>query len=124
MSWCFVVTLHEADGLLPAHPAAQEQAIAVWEQAQGERAAGRVPSVANFQSLLSKAQAKREGPATPEPAGEAATLRADSTGGLRRCAPNGCLPAEAVPFRDASTIEYPLTSHLTDAVCDWTSSSP
>ena len=64
---------------------AQEQAIAIWEQAQGERAAGRVPSIANFQTLLSAAQAKRVGPATPEPAGEAGSLRVDS--GLRRQEP-------------------------------------
>ncbi len=64
----------------------QEQAIAVWDQASGERAAGRVPSVANFQTLLSAAQAQahREGPATPDQGDEPATVRIDS-GGLRRC---------------------------------------
>ena len=65
----------------------QEQAIAVWDQASCERAAGRVPSIANFQTLLSAAQAQREGPATPEQGEEPATVRIDS-GGLRRCAPN------------------------------------
>ena len=71
------------DGPLSVFTTVQEQAIAIWEQAQGERAAGRVPSIANFQTLLSAAQAQREGPTTPEPAGEA-SVRADS--GLRRCA--------------------------------------
>jgi len=58
----------------------------VWDQASGERAAGRVPSVANFQTLLSaaQAQAQREGPATPEQGDEPGTVRIDS-GGLRRC---------------------------------------
>ena len=62
----------------------QEQAIAVWDQASGERAAGRVPSVANFQTLLSAAQAQREGPATPDQGEEPASLRVDS-GSLRKC---------------------------------------
>ena len=69
----------------------QEQAISIWEQAHSERAAGRVPSVANFQKFLSAAQAQREGPATPEQGEEPATVRVES-GGLRRYAmPRSCL---------------------------------